>query len=172
MTLQDIIEMLNLDEPVVQAVIGFALILLGLGLLIWRTYNLLRATESTLWATTEGFIAQKYIKEEIRIVYDEDTGRNEERKIRYPYLVFSYNAQGNAYDSDKIVMGSAGRISRGIYNRYAKGQKVTVYYDPNDPQISHIEKPSTIMLVLGAALGGVMTVSGIILLVFGISGAR
>lgn len=168
MTLDELITSVN---PVILAVVGFLLVLAGLALLVWRAYNLLRATDDRLWATARGFIAQKYIKEETRTTYDEDTGRREEHTVRFPHLVYSFNAQGNAYDSSTIVMGAVGRISRRVYNRYQKGQEVTVYYDPNNPKVSHIEKPGTAMLMAGVGLGGVMTITGMVMLALGVSEA-
>lgn len=75
-------------------------------------------------------------------------------------IVYEYVVAATTHTSDKVTFGdfssSDSSHARGILERYPKGSRVTVYYDPADPGTAVLEPGATgtnyILLAGGSAL--------------------
>jgi len=87
------------------------------------------------WASTTGKIVTSRV---------EVTGGD--RTTVSPHIVFKYEAYGRAYTGSQIKAGDvywASYTSRASYDtvdKYPVGSDVTVYYDPENPQQSALER--------------------------------
>ncbi|MBN1120785.1 MAG: DUF3592 domain-containing protein [Anaerolineae bacterium] len=100
---------------------------LGIGI-----FNLQSARGSTSWPTVEGTIKESEVFE-----YYTDTAMYQ-ALVSYSYVVDNTRYTGMTVGYE--VGGSSNPApQREIVERYPVGSKVTVYYDPNDPQIAVLE---------------------------------
>jgi hypothetical protein len=81
-----------------------------------------------------------------------------EGSAEYPDVVYTYSVMGQQYRSDKIFVGGAigGTGARKVVERYPVGSAVQVYFDPQHPERSALERRSPIagfLLVLGGGMG-------------------
>ena len=87
------------------------------------------------WATVSG----RVITSRVEVSGGEYTSVN-------PFVVYQYNVYGRDYTNSQIRAGDihvsaySSRDSYNIVDRYPVGIEVTVYYDPEDPQRSALER--------------------------------
>jgi hypothetical protein len=70
------------------------------------------------------------------------TGRD--RTLYLPHILYNYEVQGNRYQSYRVFFEGAEDYldpgnAREIVNRYPSGKKVSVYYNPENPQFAVLE---------------------------------
>jgi hypothetical protein len=114
--------------------------------LYWLVPDLLRQLASNQWPQTEGQVKELIAKP----WWDEKAKINK----YYGRVVYSYTVDGKQYTSDLTELGpGTKRVDRQTalmdVEEYHPGQRLAVYYDPDNPQQAVIEKgASTVHLVL------------------------
>ncbi|MBV6395014.1 MAG: hypothetical protein HFACDABA_00585 [Anaerolineales bacterium] len=120
------------------AVIVPLLFLIGFGIFFYRRYqqgNTLRASAQS-WSSTSGVVLSSSVK--VR-----HSGRS---RSDYPAVVYQYEVNGKSYQSQRIKAGDkfmSVRIigeAQATVARYPAGSRVTVFYDPNNPSESALER--------------------------------
>ncbi len=108
-----------------------ALLFVGVGaaLLCLETRNLTKAKASRDWLSTDGIILYTDYKRT-------SVGR---RLSNAPYVTYSYQVQGIGYTSNVLSFGDD-LTSSERFAEYPSGRRVTVYFDPEDPQEATLVK--------------------------------
>ena len=115
--------------------IGYTLILVGSGILLWSYLSYKKGQESESWATTTtGKVTKSYITDPVR----KGTGT-------VPIVHYEYTLQGKTYKSDRIFWGNTHNrctieASQKIVDKYKEGANVTVYYNPKNVRESVLER--------------------------------
>jgi hypothetical protein len=82
-------------------------------------------------------------------------------KARSGVVRFLYEVDGRKYESDRVSTGSSSASVRDVPN-YPMGARVTVYYDPADPELAVLEPglrwESFIAAMMGLVIFGVWIV--------------
>lgn len=141
------------DRGLIFLILGMfaaGIFLMGLG-----GYEIKGSRESGSWPTAQGAISSSSVSKR--------TARDSDHRTKityYPKVGYHYQAEGKKYFSTRIVFGvgeSGGSMkwAQKIVNRYPVGKKVTVYYNPEDPQYGVLESGFTwrslIVLLAGIA---------------------
>ncbi len=150
--------------PIGTIVVGVLAIAVGVFLAwIFGYASFTAGAASESWPSVEGKITASKISE---------SGPHDNRTLR-AHVSYQYEVNENIHRSDRVDFNSAGMSSsqRGdiqeITRKYPVGRSVTVYYDPDDPNISVLEPG----VKLGAAfmlgmicigVGGVVLLSGVL----------
>lgn len=91
------------------------------------------AQDSLKWSTTDGVIISSEVQE-----HKDDDSTTYQANVRYQYTV-----RAQPYFSDQVSFGQYGSgdpdHARSIVRRYPTGQKVSVHFNPVDPQKSVLE---------------------------------
>lgn len=122
--------------------------------------DLLRGRSSASWPTTQGEVVYSSLEQSMSTDSDGDTSVTYGAKIVYNYQVGGQQLTGDRRAFSESRTSSARRAQE-ITNRYQVGAAVTVYYDPNNPQVSVLEP--------GTGFGGVIVpVITLGMLIFGL----
>jgi|GEM_PF-1662860 len=93
----------------------------------------------------------------------------------YPRLTYEYTVDGASYSDTQIfhptqVSNEAGELrgkefdsqsdARDVVDRYQPDSSATVRYDPDDPELSYLEDPSTDLLVSVGMMGLIALLAG------------
>ena len=112
------------------AFITFMGLIAALSLIFWQENVLLESQNRLKWPTITAVIIES------KVIGD--------RALR-PDIIYEYEVNGQTYQGDTNLNtpGFGGRRSRRdtaerIISEYEKGQKVLIYYNPNDPAESYI----------------------------------
>ncbi|MBK8988939.1 MAG: DUF3592 domain-containing protein [Chloroflexi bacterium] len=139
-------------------------IAVGIGLFIWGLNVLQKAQASQDWPTADGTIISATVRED----------RDDDGTSYFADVTYQYTAADRRHSSDNVSFGQYGGSSRhaeGIVARYPVGQRVTVYYDPDDPMTAVLEPGanfgSYLLVGMGALFIGVALLVGLFSL-FGI----
>jgi hypothetical protein len=136
------------------------LVLVGAWLLYFGGGNLLRASQSKTWSTTQGEIQSSSMESR-----STRRGNNYRAKTVYNYTVNEKTLRGY-----RIIFGYYGSSNRSyaqdVVNRYPQGKSVTVYYNPQDPNVCVLEAGVKGQVWFLPGLGLVSLVAGIIIAVF------
>lgn len=123
----------------------------------------------------------KIVQSGMESATEEENGETEVEY--YPRVEYEFVADGTAFTGNEIfhssqVKNEPGELrgkefdSRGdaqaVVSKYGNGTSTTIYYDPDDPNVSYLEDPSDDLLLTAGALGAF----GLILGGFGIGGLR
>jgi hypothetical protein len=108
--------------------------------ILWGGYEIMAGYASKNWPLAEGKVTSSYVQKQVRSIKDSSKKPTYYPKVRYQYLV-----GGNRYTSDRISFsggegGEKKSEAEAVVDRYPSGQKVIVYYDPNDPQRAVLER--------------------------------
>ncbi|MDP3547158.1 MAG: DUF3592 domain-containing protein [Phreatobacter sp.] len=149
---------------------GMAVVLAAMGLIALRMGFMLRGqvAASLRWHEARGRIGTSGIEEVEMTPRDSSwTGRRGFRSR----VIYSFKVDGQTYGGDRIAFGAkasstvAGLIS-GAADRYPAGSAVTVFYNPDNPAESVLERRAAGLVVLwvlaGALLAGAARVAGFI----------
>jgi hypothetical protein len=129
---------------------GIGFVWAGVWILVWDAGKLHQAHDSRDWPRAEGTVTQSRIDD-----------RQREHK---PHVEYTYTVAGVPYTSRQISFdlfdkpGGQGRIET-IVARYPVGQNVTVYRDPQDPEIAILE-PEDYSPFLMPLVFGILFISG------------
>jgi hypothetical protein len=122
--------------------------------------DLLRGRASSSWPTTQGEVVYSSLEQKMSTDSDGDSSVTYAAKVVYNYQVGGQNLTGDRRRFSEASTSSARRAQE-IANRYPVGSQVTVYYDPDNPQVSVLET--------GVGIGGIIVpVITLGLLIFGL----
>lgn len=139
-------------------ILTLAMFAAGIFLMAWGVYEIKGSNESRNWPSTQGTISSSYISEQTR------RDSNRRTSITYfPRVLYQYKVDGRHYTSHRIEFGgeSGGmkRMAKKVVDKYPAGKKVTVHYNPQDPQYAILEAgftwSSLIVFLAGIAFLGV-----------------
>ena len=120
------------------AVIVPLIFLVGFGIFFYRRYqqgNAARASAQS-WPSTSGIVLTSSVQ----------VRRSNRSRSEYPVVVYQYGVNGKSYQgqrikaSDKFMSVRVFGEAQATVARYPVGSRVTVYYDPNNPSESALEK--------------------------------
>jgi|GEM_PF-1873866 len=113
---------------------GAVFVYLGLNILIGEIRTWRKAVASREWPSSVGRI----ISSEVQTAYG---GRS---TTHYPRAKYSYTVAGQNYTGDRIVFAWRNIFDRQatekVVESYRPGQTVTVFYDPQQPQESTLDR--------------------------------
>ena len=124
---------------------------------MWR-----KVGQSHKWPTVPGEIVSSELESE--------TEQHHHKPITtYAAAIrYAYEIEGKAYESDQIQLGGTSETSQPreferMVERYPKGKRVTVYYDPDDPATATLE-PGELGGIFNMAIvaGGFILVGGVL----------
>ncbi|QPJ61359.1 MAG: DUF3592 domain-containing protein [Candidatus Nitronauta litoralis] len=117
------------------------------------------------WARADGEITKSKI-----VMKDSQAGMNSPNKTFKAEIIYKYTAGKRSYRNSRICLGGQLQLSlRGkaedYCGRYPVGQTVSVYYDPDNPSDSCLERreeTSIMYLVIGVvfAIVGIFFITG------------
>lgn len=109
-------------------------LVVGLGLVIFGVSEMMKAKDSENWPSVTGVVLKSKVS-----VDSSGDGTTYGADVTYRYKV-----KGKRYQGDKVTVSEVSTSSRGraqkIVKRYPKKKKVAVYYDPEEPETSVLEK--------------------------------
>lgn len=120
------------------AVILPLVLLIGFGIFFYRRYqqgNAARASAQS-WPSTSGVVLSSSVQ----------VRRSHNSSSEYPVVVYQYEVDGKSYQgqrvkaSDKFISVRIMGEARATVARYPVGARVSVYYDPNNPSESALER--------------------------------
>ena len=115
-----------------------------------------RSKQSESWPFTEGEVVSSHVKSR----HDSDGDTSYSAAVRYEYEV-----NGTTYVSRTISFGRKlyfGRASaEDVAAMYPVGEKVTVYYDPNNPKIATLEPGISVGSFIVLGLSAVFLIVGL-----------
>ncbi|MBS2101220.1 DUF3592 domain-containing protein [Carboxylicivirga linearis] len=132
---------------------GIITLIVGLIILIFNLRSLIKANSSKNWLSAEGEILNSEL--------DITKSFGESDKVYNPKVEYKYLVNGKEYCSTRIYYGSSSSStfkkskSRNIIEKYPKGSRVTVFYDPMNESEAVIErgvKPEVISLILASSV--------------------
>lgn len=134
-------------------IIPFILGAVGLFLIIkyFQDRSKLQASEN--WSTATGTVTKSSVRE----IRSNDKDGHLESSF-YPEVNYSYQVIGQVYEGNRIAFGAESGHKRkdgalSVLEKYPEGKNVTVYYDPNKPEDSVLErKLSKSILVIGIVI--------------------
>jgi hypothetical protein len=160
-----------------QQLTGVVLLLVGIGVVTgaflgpFSTYQKVQTHE-----TTSGEI----LSSDIESATEQDDGETEVEY--YPRIEYEYTVDGSSYTDVRVfhatqVGNEAGELrgkefdseskAQNVVSRYQSGSTATVRYDPDDPELSYLEDPSSNLLMTS----GIMGLFGLIFGGLGLGGA-
>ncbi len=121
-------------------VLPWSVVLIGALALYIGISNVLNAKASTSWPSVEGRIS----KSEIRVQHGTSGGQSVSSSVSYQAdIEYDYTVDGEMLKGSRIGFEDLGTADRSdaetVRNRYPEGISVTVYYKPNEHQISLLE---------------------------------
>lgn len=113
---------------------------IGVGMLIKLVQQFGKLQQSKHWISTSGKITSSDLDAQVTT---EDDGYQTTTYLAK--VNFTYEANGNTYESDRVNIDYGMRTSnirkqQSVVEQYPVGSNVTVYYDPEDPSQSVLEK--------------------------------
>jgi hypothetical protein len=104
------------------------LILFGILTLYYGGRNVLRAYQSNTWPTVQGVVQNSYVESL--------------RNSNVAKIVYDYTVNEKPFTGMQVAFGSYSfnwSHARGIVNMYPQGKTVSVYYNPQNPQVCVLE---------------------------------
>lgn len=121
-----------------------------------ETLSLRRGKQSESWPFTEGEVVSSHVKSR----HDSDGDISYSAAVRYEYVV-----DNTTYVSRTISFGRKlyfGRSSaEEVVATYPVGEKVTVYYDPDNPKIATLEPGISVGSFIVLGLSAVFLIVGL-----------
>jgi hypothetical protein len=141
-------------------IFGLGLTVFGLLLEIQSVRQLSGAKEHSSWLTTEGRVISSRVG---------TYGTVEERSYKAE-VVYGYSVDGTNYSAESISAEDNRHndyfTAAQIVNHYPEGQRVTVYYQPDNPAVTLLEPAKRTYVVMVAVIFCVA--AGLFILIFGI----
>jgi hypothetical protein len=126
------------------------------------------ARASTRWPTTAGEITTSAVAEEQVEHQDDDGGRRFFKRyradIRYAYRVDARDYVGTTWKRGLMSLSASPGPATATIGRYPKGQRVTVHYDPADPQTAVLETHNGRAPIIVLVFGGLWAAAGALFL--------
>ncbi len=136
---------------------GIVLLVVGAIFLIYGIIELDRASAMRDWPAIQGEVYSARVVEELDTGVDDSTWRVYRPEIRYSFIL-----DGTEYAGARRSLGEPAASWRShaetVVARYPVGQAVTVYYNPENPRDSIIERQTakgwaTFFIVIGVVVG-------------------
>jgi len=113
---------------------------IGIGMLVKLAKHYGKLQQSKNWLSTNGKIISSDL--DAQISTDDDGYQTTTYLAK---VFFTYEVNGNSYESDRVNFDYGMRTSnvrkpQSVVEQYPTGSDVTVYYDPENPQQSVLEK--------------------------------
>jgi Protein of unknown function (DUF3592) len=127
----------------------------GIAAAIWGWYIIARAKKTGQWPSTEGEIVKSQ--------------RGLPRNDLLPEIVFHYTVEGRAYTQTQVFPSDLTpdeEFSNNFLEKYPAGARVSVYYDPYDPEQATLDKGFISGNWMVFTLGVGMTLFGVVSLYF------
>lgn len=109
----------------------------GIFMLAWGGYEIKASHKTGSWPSTEGTITSSSVHKEIR----RESGKTV--TTYYPSVQYRYHIGDRQHTSYRIAFGNVSgglqKFAQKVVARYPSGQKVTVYYNPDEPQYAILE---------------------------------
>ena len=143
-------------------IVCFIFFSVGIGMLIKLIQQFGNLQQSKHWLSPSGKITSTDL--DAQITTDDDGYQTTTYLAK---VNFTYEANGSTYESDRVNFDYGMRTSnirkqQSVVEQYPAGSNVTVYYDPEDPQQSVLEKRvdgafttilvSAVFIAIGAVL--------------------
>ena len=138
---------------------GLVLIIIGVALFIFGGKTLRYGWASDEWDQVSGTVTHSNVSK-VRIGNNQDGSKPEFK----PNIKYRYSVDGTTYNSDRILFGAAEKEEpphhplytdiRAWKEKYPEGAKVTVWVNPDDPNISVLEPGLyfSVLLIPGVGL--------------------
>jgi hypothetical protein len=137
-------------------VVGIVLLAVGTAVVAWSVWELVQAISSSRWLQTEGVI----------LVSDLQRTRDAEGGYSYrPEISYRYQVGGSEFVASRYKFGAgmslswSGPAARAT-QKFPIGSRVTVFYDPADPQEAVLESGVTSLVWLSLAGGAIFLALG------------
>ena len=145
--------------------VSLLFIIFGIAVFCFGCRDLLRASQSRTWPTAQGIIQESSVE------YQWDTSVNSgSRGFYHAKIMYDFTVDTKTLSGNKVAFGdydlSYSSRARKIVNRYPKGKAVTVYYDPQNPQVCILEPGVKEQAFLVPGLGLIFVAGGGIILFF------
>ena len=127
----------------------------GLGGLIWALINLWLSLRCKFWEIADGEIKDSCT--------DVRQGTRSLFKSYYPFITYTYNVNGVAYEGNRIRYGSTGgskSVSDNYFQKYPAGKKVKISIDPHDYGRSVLEPGVSANTIVWIIIFSVLTAMG------------
>lgn len=138
------------DQILPLALGGGGLLFIFCGLIIWH-----KVKESCKWPKVEGEIVSSEVVSGLNPPYKGNITCIAEPGIRYKYAV-----DGKEYEHNKVaffhIQNTSSADAQKVTDKYPKGAKVTVYYNPQNPQEALLELESPRHMLIIAGVGVIM----------------
>ncbi len=108
-----------------QRYVGWVLIALSPGALVWSVRRLMDNAKSRNWPTVKGEITKS---QAWQYRYTRSGS-----KFYVPRLTYQYNVDGKIYTGGPLIFGKTG-LPTEVLKPYPPGRAITVYYAPHDPR--------------------------------------
>lgn len=136
-------------------------VLIGGSVVFWGVNTFFKANQSEAWPFVDGIIVESEM---------EYHRSNEGSGTYHARILYDYTVGGVLYSGDQVAYGDYGSSdsshARSIVNRYPKGQSVLVYYDPNQPEESVLERGIQAQIFFLPAFGLVFLIAGLIMMIY------
>jgi hypothetical protein len=139
----------------------------GLALCVFGVWLGREGRRAASWPTTEGTVVYSEVVELPRSL--DDRRRFGETRPQQAEVRYSYTVDGHTYRGKGIAMSTGllpfweDVLARRIRDRYAVGDRVTVYYDPADPRLAVLEPGASIESRLALLAGAVLVGAAVLL---------
>ena len=139
--------------------VGFIFVLGGayIGFRVIKAWKLFRSSEN--WVPIVGLVTKSEVE------YLASTGADDSDTYT-PIITYTYQLMGNSYEGNRIEFGSEGvrfgkrKKAEVVIARHPLGSQPTVYYDPEDPAQSVLERKwnstNTILFLILELIGAVL----------------
>jgi hypothetical protein len=164
---------MNANTLTIIIVASITILFSGIGILLIMIYqrNKKKASASLSWPETKGTVIKSKIKEESS-VFSDDEGEESSQPMYSADISYNYLVDGMLYTSDQVSFAGKSSYSKRekveeILAGFPEGASVSVFYKPDNPQESVLQRTAK---GSGALLGaGIVFLSiGILTLIVGI----
>ncbi len=137
---------------------GIVFLIVGIGTLVlgFSWYN--NAKETEKWPTVEGVVVSATV----------NTHESDGSTMYKPVITYKYSVNGKEYTSPKLSFSdyssSNSDYAYETVNKYPKGTKVTVFYNPEKPYKAVLEPGVGLFVYMPLGLGAVFALVGFLLL--------
>lgn len=143
---------------------AFSALVCGIGYMGWIYFKQRLVAKSQSWPFVNGTINQSGLDVDSRQTGPSmTTNRTYNANIGYRYMVGSKVYTGNTICIGGVLNTSFKSRAQERLDRYREGSTVSVYYNPEKPEISCLERQGEIA-TFGYLIGGGMALFGLLLL--------
>lgn len=162
--------MKNTSVKVFLVIFSFVFLLFGIMLFSVVDSTVNKGRESENWHETTGIITSSKLEIEENTEYDPETDYTDTYYTYKPKIEYRYSADGVNYSGNRIsfeiVSVTDYEWAQSKVDLYYEGKNVTVYYNPDNPSESVLEKGFSGYPLLPTALGIVFILIGLCFLIY------